>query len=937
MSPAPQAPTADPSAPTASPSVPRLARRLPWLVLSVGVALTLLAWDQSVRALREEGQHRFSLRVSELHSQLGDRLKVYEQVARGAASVVTAFPSIRRVEWRHFVEGLRIPERYPGIIAVAYARAVSTVKGGDLVAAMRADGAENFRIWPESAGAERVVNIFAAPESEGNNRALGFDMLSEGIRRSAIERARDSGEPTATRAITLKIDETGGAQPAFILYQATYRADRNTASDEARRAAFTGVVLTPVRIAPLIDGLFDDARRDVSVDVFDSPGATADFPLYRNDPPTRDTPQFSALQDISVGGQPWTVRYASRTGADFGGQPWVPPATLIAGLTLSLALFQMMRSMTATRARALVLADRITSSLRRQEVERHQLFTQAPLGIALIGHDGLIIDCNPAFAQAAGMSRTELIGVDMRLRAADQAAVVALDAAIQGDSGKLEIDQPLLLGGRRGHFSLHFQPVLSDREFLFVLAFVEDVGEKRRAEQHIQYLAHFDALTGLPNRVLLFDRIAQALKEARRDGGKVAVLFIDLDRFKVINDSLGHSFGDEVLRSVARRLQAGVRESDTVGRLGGDEFLIVARQVKDPGDAAQVAEKVVAHLASPFNVGGQSFVVTPSVGISLYPDDAEDAEGLIRCADIAMYSAKESGRNAYRFVTREMGTKSRDRMDLEGNLRHAIAQGELFLVYQPQVDTSTGNIVGMEALVRWRHPHEGLILPGRFLPVAEETGLVVAMGDWVLNEACAQIRRWRDKFGLNIPVAVNVSGAQFRDGQLPIKVARALDANGLAGPELEIEVTESTLIEDIDGATATLNALKERGVLIALDDFGTGYSSLSYLHRLPIDKLKIDRSFIHDLSIGASDASVPRAIVGLGRSLGLSVIAEGVETEEQLQLLRDLTCESYQGFLFSRPVPVEQLDPLLAKLTALRALPVNAPLPQPTAPASPAP
>ncbi len=939
MSAAPQGPRAEPLTPPSS--VPTLARRAPWLALAVGLGLTLFAWDQSVHALKSEQQHRFSLRVGALHSQLADRLAVYEQVARGAASVVTAFPAIHSAEWRHFVEGLRIPERYPGIIAVAYARAIPANRGQDLVAAMRADGADNFRIWPESAGAERVINIFAAPASEGNNRALGFDMMSEAVRRNAIERARDSGEPTATRAITLKIDETSGAQPAFILYQATYRADRAAATPSARRAGFTGVVLTPVRIAPLIDGLFTDDQRDVGVEIYDTPAAT-EFPLYRNGPQRQDAPQFSSMQSATVGGQAWTVRYSNHPDADLGGQPWTPPAVLFAGLTLSLALFQMMRSMTATRARALILADRITASLRRQEVERHQLFTQAPLGIALIDHDGLIMDCNPAFAQAAGLSRAELIGVDMRLRAADQSAVVALDAALQGDSGKLEIDQPLLLGGRRGHFSLHFQPVTSDQEFLFALVFVEDVGEKRRAEQHIQYLAHFDALTGLPNRVLLFDRIAQALKEARRDGDKVAVLFIDLDRFKVINDSLGHSFGDEVLRSVARRLQAGVRESDTVGRLGGDEFLIVARQVKDPSDAAQVAEKVVAHLASPFTVGGQSFVVTPSVGISLFPDDADDAEGLIRCADIAMYNAKESGRNGYRFVTREMGTKSRDRMDLEGNLRHAIAQGELFLVYQPQVDTANGHIVGMEALIRWRHPHEGLILPGRFLPVAEETGLVVAMGDWVLNEACAQIRRWKDTFGLDIPVAVNVSGAQFRDGQLPIKVARALDANGLTGPELEIEVTESTLIEDIDGATATLNALKERGVLIALDDFGTGYSSLSYLHRLPIDKLKIDRSFIHDLSIGVSDASVPRAIVGLGRSLGLSVIAEGVETEEQLQLLRDLTCESYQGFLFSRPIPAEQLDPLLAKLTALRAVPVSplpvSPLPaQPTAPASPAP
>ncbi len=924
------------TAPLGDPPVPvAMTRRLPWLVLIVGIGLTVMAWQQSVSSLREDGEHRFNHRVNELHNQLAGRVRVYEQVAREAASVVTAFPSVQRSEWRRFVEGLRIPERYPGIIAVAYARAIPISQGASLIAAMRADGAENFRIWPENAGPERVINVFAAPASEANDRALGFDMMSESVRRTAIEQARASGDPTATRAITLKIDENGGAQPAFILYQATYRADHNTATAETRNAAFTGVVLTPVRIAPLIDGLFDGSPHDVAVELFDTPTAAVDAPVYRSDPPGRDAPAFTAIHSVALGGRHWAVRYTSRPNAPFGGQGWLPYATLLGGLALSLALFQMTRSMAATRTRALVLADRITESLRRQEVERHQLFTQAPLGIAIIDRNGVIQDCNPAFAQAAGMGQTELVGVDLRLRAADPATAAALDAALAGGRERLEIDQALVLGGRRGNFSLHAQPVTANGEFLFALLFVEDVGDKRRAEQHIQYLAHFDALTGLPNRVLLFDRIAQALKEARRDGGKVAVLFIDLDRFKVINDSLGHSFGDEVLRLVARRLQGVVRESDTVGRLGGDEFLIVARQAKEPNDAAQVADKVVAQLGKPIVVSGQSFVVTPSVGISLYPDDAEDAEGLIRCADIAMYNAKESGRNAYRFVTREMGTKSRDRMDLEGSLRHAIAENELFLVYQPQVDTVTGEIVGMEALVRWRHPQEGLILPGRFLPVAEESGLIGAMGDWVLAEACAQIRRWKDRFGLRIPVAVNVSGAQFRDGLLPDKIFRLLDANGLAGPELEIEVTEGTLIENIEGATVILNALKQRGVLIALDDFGTGYSSLSYLHRLPIDKLKIDRSFIHDLSLGVSDASVPRAIVGLGRSLGLSVIAEGVETEEQLNLLRDLTCESYQGFLFSRPVPVDQLEPLLHTLVSLPKT-VFPPHP-PADPASPTP
>ncbi|MBP2301322.1 bifunctional diguanylate cyclase/phosphodiesterase [Azospirillum picis] len=901
------------------------------LVLAVGAGLSVLAWDQSRRWLHAEEVHRFSDRAEELHSRLAERVRLYEQVTRAAASLVMAFPALGWRDWSRFVEALDAPGRHPGMTAVAYARAVPPGGSGDLVASMRAVGLSDFRIWPDRGGdragdgAERLVNVFAAPVNEANVRALGFDMMSDKVRRAAIEQARDSGEPSATPAVTLKIDEAAGVKSAFIVYQATYRGDPQPPSVEARRAAFTGVALTPVRIGPLMGRLLEDRRPDIGIELYDAPPTAGDFPLYRSPQlPTARQPASSAAiaitRELPVGGRAWTVRYVDLPAAS-PAAGWMPPAVLAGGLVLSLALAAMLRVMMATHTRALAMAQQMTASLRLQEAERSRLFTQAPLGIALIGVDGTVTDCNPAFAAAAGMERGDLLGVDARLRLADQAAVFALDAALQGESGRLETDQPLLIGGRRSHFSLHFQPVTVGGDLKFVLAFAEDTGEKRRAEQHIQYLAHFDALTGLPNRVLLFDRLAQALREARRDGGRVAVLFIDLDRFKVINDSLGHSFGDEVLRSVAQRLQAGLRDCDTVGRLGGDEFLIVARRMAVPDDVARIAGKVVAHLASPFAVGGRNFVVTPSIGISLYPDDAEDPEGLIRCADIAMYHAKEHGRNSFRFVTREMGARSRERLDLEGNLRRAIQEGQLFLVYQPQVDTLSGRIVGFEALVRWRHPEEGLIMPGRFLPVAEESGLVLAMGDWVLGEACAQIRRWKSRFSLSVPVAVNVSGAQFRDGQLPLKVAHALDINGLSGPELEIEVTEGTLIGDVEAAAATLTALKRRGVLIALDDFGTGYSSLSYLHRLPIDKLKIDRSFIHDLSTGASDSSVPRAIVGLGRSLGLSVIAEGVETQEQLRLLRDLSCESYQGFLFSRPVPVEEVEQLLGRREAGEPVP----------------
>ncbi|AWJ90120.1 diguanylate cyclase [Azospirillum baldaniorum] len=883
-------------------------KRLPLLALLAALLLTALAWHDTRQRVAADAESRFALRVEELHRRFENQIQVYVQVTRSAAALFTAYPEVKRTEWNRFVDGLHLAERFPGITAVAFARVADQWTSPELVTEARMDGLRNFRIWPESTGPVRLVTLYAAPVNERTLRTLGYDLLSEPVRRAAAEQARDSGEPAVTRAVALRLDEGEASPPAFIVFQAVYRDGLSPATQERRRATFAGLVMTPIHVAPLAESVFG-RMNDIAATVFEG---RREFPLYRSRPEPSEQPLLTASRDVTLGSRVWSVQYESRPSFEDAVDSWKPTLVLATGLSLSVLLSTLLWALAATRDRALVIARRITTSLRRRETELDLLFNQAPLGIALIGPDAKITDCNPAFARAVGVGRDGLIGIDTKLRAQDPAVIAAIDAAIAGESVRLEVDRLLLAGGRHSHFSLHLQPVSTPGDPPFVMAFVEDIGDKRRAEQHIHYLAHYDPLTGLPNRVLLFDRIAQAARQARRDGGKVAVLFIDLDHFKVINDSLGHSFGDEVLRSVARRLHGGMRPTDTVGRLGGDEFLIVVPAIQKAAEAAAVAEKVLAQLAAPFAIGGRNFVVSPSIGISLFPDDAEDAEGLIRCADIAMYNAKDAGRNAYRFVTREMGARSRERLDLEAALRRALQNRELFLVYQPQLRISDDLVVGVEALLRWRHPEAGLIMPNRFLPVAEETGLIQPIGDWVLDEVCAQIGRWRDQIGLAVPVAVNVSAQQFRDGQLPAKVAAALDRNGLQGWELEIEVTEGTLIDDIPSAIATLRALKQRGCLIALDDFGTGYSSLNYLHRFPIDKLKIDRSFIHDLEQDGAGDSIPRAIVGLGRSLGLSVVAEGVETEAQLQLLRSLKCESFQGYLFSRPVLAEELEPILA-------------------------
>ena len=448
---------------------------------------------------------------------------------------------------------------------------------------------------------------------------------------------------------------------------------------------------------------------------------------------------------------------------------------------------------------------------------------------------------------------------------------------------------------------------------------VRDVTERKRQEARIEHLAYHDALTGLPNRTMLMDRLAQALSHAQRAQQQLAVLFIDLDRFKLVNDSLGHPVGDQLLQEVARRLRGALREDDTVARVGGDEFQVVIGNVAGVADAARVAEKLMQVLGESFVLEGQELHVTASLGVSLFPRDGASGELLLKYADTALYEAKGEGRNAYRFFSPEMNAQAHGRLRLENDLRRAVERCELELHYQPQLDLATGEVSAVEALVRWRHPVRGLVLPNAFIPMAEETGLVLGIGEWVLNEACRQVAAWQRE-GIGLPrVAVNISARQLQRPGLDGAVRHALAASGLSPCALELEITESSVMLDPQHARSVLQSLRDLGVQLSIDDFGTGYSSLAYLKRLPLDRLKIDRSFIHGIPTDNDDATIVETIIVMTHKLGLRVIAEGVETlEQRLQLVRQ-GCDEMQGFLLAHPVPGAELPPLLARLKAAAA------------------
>ncbi|ARN18851.1 hypothetical protein A4W93_02325 [Piscinibacter gummiphilus] len=425
--------------------------------------------------------------------------------------------------------------------------------------------------------------------------------------------------------------------------------------------------------------------------------------------------------------------------------------------------------------------------------------------------------------------------------------------------------------------------------------------DRVEAEGRLQQLSQFDTLTGLPNRTLVLDRLSQALAHALRHDWRVDVMILNLDRFKIVNDTLGHAMGDDLLAQAAQRLKGCVRASDTVGRLGGDEFAIV---LPKPDDAATVAKRVMAAMAQPFHLGGQDVYVSASIGIGVYPEDGPDAHTLLKNADTAMNQAKQRGRNTFLFYLPQMNDQAVQRLRLEAQLRNALERGEFLLHYQPKVNVATGEISGFEALLRWLHPERGMVPPLEFISILEDTGLIVPVGEWVLRTVCRQLAAWKAQGLVPRPVAINLSARQFQERGLD-EVVRAIVAEEGGDPALlEFELTESMLMADADAATRTLAALKAYGVRLSVDDFGTGYSSLSYLKRFPLDALKIDRSFMRDVTTDSNDASIALAIIRLAHSLRLDVVAEGVETADQLQFLRSHDCDQMQGFFFSRPLPV---------------------------------
>ena len=559
-------------------------------------------------------------------------------------------------------------------------------------------------------------------------------------------------------------------------------------------------------------------------------------------------------------------------------------------------------------------------SLKVSEQKNRALLQALPDTLYIVDRNGILLEHITATDAAADSS---LVGKTLEeVIPADAARAARLAMTVPTDVKKMTTcDFEVGKGPDRRCFETRLRPQPDGT----LVVITRDITERRKTESRIKYLAYFDTLTGLPNRQLLVREMSRAIEAARKSNTLIALLYLDLDRFKRINDNLGHAVGDALLKAVGRRLYQRIRSSDvatpvtgghtpsrgSVARLGGDEFVVLVTDLTDESEATAVAERIRDALAEPFDCGVHRFVVTPSIGIALYPKDGADIEDLLVKADMAMYKAKDQGRNSHAFYGQSMAIRSLSRLELENDLRRAFDAGDFQIHHQPKVDLATGRVVGVEALLRWCHATRGWISPETFIPVAEESGLIIAMGDWVLGETCRQLQRWAGSDLGHLTIAINVSVQQFAREDFVDSVLRTLRHFGVRPELLELEITESLLLRNVDDTTSCMKRFRAAGLTLSIDDFGTGYSSLGYLRSFPVDALKIDRSFVKDLTAKGDGGAICAAIIALARELKLRVIAEGVESLEQVEFLRTHRCDQVQGYLISAPLPIGELETLL--------------------------
>lgn len=881
----------------------------------------LLKFHELVRT-----HHNTLMREFEVHLELSDALKSYFDASRDVTADEFRIVTQTALD-KH--AGIQALEWIPRIRDEQRAEFERTLPNGGVIRRLDRDGVlSDVDVSPEY----YAIQYIQPPDH--NQAAYGYDVASSPVGAQAIYRARDSGKVVATGPLRL-VQETED-QIGIVLYNPVYRTPSPPADLEQRRESILGLIAIVFRMQSLIEAVMPGIRQDVIMlsllDVSDE-GVSKVLYTSQDGDSTILPSDLTEVRTFDMAGRQWQLVYAATPGFVTANTTWTVWVVLTGGMLITALLGTVLLMLTG---RTLHMEDEVierTAELRAEVLQRRDAETQ--LRLVLEGANLGFWDWNYQTGEQWVNDRwMEIIGLERgdiendasdwqsRIHPDDKSKVTKLiDDHIRKNKGYVV---EFRMRHRDGHWVwiqgagavVSHDP--QTNEPVRICGTHQDITERRMQDEHILRQAHYDSLTELPNRFLALDRLSQLINESYRNSERVAVLFLDLDDFKKINDTLGHDTGDKVLKEAANRLQSVLRSGDTVGRLGGDEFIILLGGLTRAADAQPVAETLLNNFTKAFRIDGRDLILTASIGIAIYPDDGDNISELLRNADSAMYHSKEQGRNAYSYFTDEMNQGVSKRLLLEEQMHGALNRGEFRLCYQPKVELSSGEIIGAEALLRWHNPVLGEVPPMDFIPIAEQSGLIVPIGKFVLGEALEMAADCRGKFNDSFTMAVNLSPRQFRDPNLVGYIEKTSRSCEISASALELEITEGVLMNGhayIDDALAALNDL---GVNIAMDDFGTGYSSLSYLRSYPFDVLKIDREFVNDIIDDPADRELVNAAIAMAHGLGLKVVAEGVETEDQLKHLTAQGCEYGQGYLFSKPLSAEELTVLLGEGSVIR-------------------
>ncbi|MGH8594461.1 MAG: EAL domain-containing protein [Gammaproteobacteria bacterium] len=953
-------------------SRPQLSSQMAFPLLGFGSGLTLIAFFALWQMDRQAVEVDFQRRAEDIVSSLRRTVEIGLLELESTAAFYSSSPEMTREGFHRFVTSTG--SRNSPLQTTAWVPWVLAHDRPILEAAARQEGHTRFQITEQNARGElgraadraEYFPVFFVEPRKGNEQALGFDFASEPTRRQALLRARESGEAVATGPLELVLAQQTGSRHGFLILYPVYRPDERIAALKPPPTGFRGFVVGVFRIGVLVDRALNDLRRQ-GIDVYFYDESFVDemklLHVYSASPthaalPGNALPDAGRLRaalhhaaSLAVGERRWLI--VCRPGVNYLGaaDSFWPLGFLLAGLSFTallsayleaqrkqgtfLASHRDLEAVVQVRTRELTQAnEQLRAEVSEREHARASLReAQARLRLALRASNTGLWDWNlntnkvyfsPEWKRQLGYEDHEVPNRyeewQTRLHPEDREGTLnAVRASVENPACGFEMEFRLRHKDGSYRWILARASLLEDPKGTAyrMLGSHTDITERKEAEDQLAQLALYDSLTGLANRHRIEEELERALIASRRREQKIAVMFIDLDRFKDINDTLGHEAGDYLLKQVAARVRSEVRESDAVARLGGDEFVVVLNDIARAEDAANVARKILKTLSAPVEFGdANEIIVSASIGISVSPEDGSDVKTLLRHADAALYHAKEDGKGDYCFHTASLSARAEHRRIVESGLRHALDRQEFFLEYQPVV-APTGLICGAEVLLRWRHPKQGVISPAEFISVAEESGFIIQIGEWVLQAACAQLQAWQSLGYGPLRFALNLSPRQLRQPEFITKLQDVLSAIGDRAQCLEFEVTESTLMIESSAVLEALQGLKELGIALVIDDFGTGYGSLAYLKRFPIDGLKIDRSFVQDITIDPSDRAIVKAIIAMARSLDLRVVAEGVETEEQLSVIREYGCHEYQGYFFSPAIEADAFTRLMQHVAPL--------------------